>query len=491
MHHVLSRVSAQKAIVAGSIVGMTILAQSVGAFAQYATPEEASGAAGATTTALTPGSMTTVRSFLVPEAANVTITPLLTSGEMVGDYQFAGTPDGMGAYKDGNDVVLFVNHEWTPMEPGSDEGNISGGRVSRIVLDGTTGAPLSGTYVVDGTEGWWDLCSASFASVANGYSTPFFLSGEETTDGPMGGESFAVDAETGEVTPLPWLGHFNHEQELPVPGFGDKKVIFLTDDDASGSEIYMYVADSEDDLLSGEGQLYVFKANDATGTADIAKGTTLSGEFVAIDQKDNADAETLQKAVDAAGAFKFVRAEDVSYDPASPNILYFADTGDNADPNLDASGTPLTANGRIYKITLDPSDPTKVTALDVVLDGDKGDDIRNPDNVAVSAGGKTLLIEEDLNGYNRQENSDATGRVLSLDLESGTLTTIAKLDQSDSDKFVNDGDVAGSWEASGIIDVSDLFGPGTWLTGVQAHTRTTPQLGGEDEGGQILLIKTS
>jgi secreted PhoX family phosphatase len=212
---------------------------------------------------------------------------------------------------------------------------------------------------------------------------------------------------------------------------------------------------------------------------------------VAIDQKDNADAETLQKAADAAGAFKFVRTEDVSYVPDSPNILYFADTGDNADPNLDASGNPLTANGRVYKITLDPSDPTKVTALDVVLDGDKGDDVRNPDNVAVSADGKTLMIEEDLNGYNRQENSDATGRVLALDLESGKLTTIAKLDQSDSDKFVDDGDVAGSWEASGIIDVSDLFGPGTWLTGVQAHTRTTPQLGSEDEGGQILLIKTS
>lgn len=491
MQPLLSRFSARKAVVASGVVGLTILAQSVGAFAQYATPETTSGA-GATPTVLTPGEMTTVRSFLVPvEGANITITPILTTGEMVGDYQFAGTPDGMGAYKDGDNVVLFVNHEWTPKEPGSDEGNVSGGRVSRIVLDSKTGAPKSGSYVLDGTEGWRDLCSASLASPANGYDKPFFLSGEETTDGPMGGQSFSVDAETGKVTPMPWLGYFNHEQELPVPGFGDKKVIFLTDDDSSGSEIYMYVADSEDDLLSGQGQLSVFKANEATGTADIAKGKTLTGEFVPIDQKDNADAETLQKAVDAAGAFKFVRAEDVSYDPTMPNVLYFADTGDNADPNLDASGNPLTLNGRIYKITLDPADPTKVTSLEVALDGDKGDDIRNPDNVAVSADGKTLMIEEDVNGYNRAENSDATGRIIAVDLASGAVTPIAKLDQSDSDKFVDDGDVAGSWEASGIIDVSDLFGPGTWLTGVQAHKRTTPQLGGEDEGGQILLIKTS
>jgi hypothetical protein len=145
MRHVLSRFTARRAVLASGIVGLTILAQSVGAFAQYATPEGTTGAAGATPTALTPGEMTQVRSFLVPESANVTITPLLTSGEMVGDYQFAGTPDGMGAYKDGDNVVLFVNHEWTPKEPGSDEGNISGGRVSRIVLDGTTGAPVSGS----------------------------------------------------------------------------------------------------------------------------------------------------------------------------------------------------------------------------------------------------------------------------------------------------------------------------------------------------------
>src|SRR4051812_8147432 len=238
MQHVLSRFTARRAVLAGGIVGLTILAQCVGAFAQYSTPEAATEMAGATPTALTPGELTQVRSFLVPESANVTITPLLTSGEMVGDYQFAGTPDGMGAYKDGDNVVLFVNHEWTPKQPGSDEGNISGGRVSRIVLGGTTGEPVSGSYVVDGTEGWWDLCSASLASPANGYDKTFFLSGEETTDGPMGGQSFAVDAESGKVTALPWLGYIDHEQELPVPGFGDKKVIFLTDDDSSGSEIY-------------------------------------------------------------------------------------------------------------------------------------------------------------------------------------------------------------------------------------------------------------
>jgi secreted PhoX family phosphatase len=478
----------RRAVLAGGIVGLTVMAQALGALAQDATPEMSM----AQPAVLEPGTLTAVRPFLIPiEGAALTITPILTTGEEIGDYQFAGTPDGMGAYKEGDDVVLFVNHEWTPKEPGAEEGNISGGRVSRLVLDGKTGAVMSGAYVLDGSEGWWDLCSASLAGSANGYDKPFFLSGEETKGGPMGGQAFSVDGTTNAVTPLPWLGHINHENELPVPGFGDKKVIFLTDDDSQGSEIYLYVADSEADLLSGAGQLYVFTADNAKGTADIAKGTTLTGKFVPIDQKDNTDGDTLQKAVDAAGAFKFVRTEDVDYTPTTPNVLYFTDTGDNADPNLDASGTPLTANGRLYQITLDPSDPTKVTALDLLLDGDKGDDIRNPDNVAVSADGKTVMLEEDLNGYNRQENSDATGRILAYDVDGASLTPIAKLDQSDGDGLLDAGDKAGSWEASGIIDVSSIFGPGTWLTGVQAHTKQTPQFGGVDEGGQLLFIKKS
>ncbi len=488
MTQTVQRRAGGKALLAGSMLAMSMLAPALGAVAQNATPE----AAMATPAALEAGAMTAVRPFLIPsDGANITITPLLTTGEMIGDYQFAGTPDGMGAYKDGEDVVLFVNHEWTPKEPGADEGNLSGGRVSRLVLDGTTGAVKSGSYILDGSEGWWDLCSASLAGPAQGYSTPIFLSGEETTDSPMGGQVFAIDAATGAVTAMPWLGHFHHENELPVPGFGDKKVIFLTDDNSEGSEVYLYVADSEDDLLSGAGQLYVFAADTATGTADIAKGTTLTGTFVPIDQKDNSDAETLQKAVDAAGAFKFVRAEDVDYNPSTPNVLYFADTGDIEEPNLDASGAPLTTNGRIYQMTLDPADPTKVTVLDVILDGDKGDDIRNPDNVAVSADGTTMMIQEDLNGYNRQENSDATGRILAYDIAAGTLTPIALLDQSDGDGLVDAGDKAGSWETSGIIDVSAIYGPGTWLTGVQAHTRMTPQFGGVDEGGQLLLITTN
>jgi 2',3'-cyclic-nucleotide 2'-phosphodiesterase / 3'-nucleotidase / 5'-nucleotidase len=209
-------------------------------------------------------------------------------------------------------------------------------------------------------------------------------------------------------------------------------------------------------VLSGNGQLYVFKSDNATGTADIAKGDEPTGSFVLVDEAVNADAASLQQAVDGLGAFKFVRPEDVTYDRTTTTTIYFADTGDDQEPNLVADGTPLNANGRLYRMAIDPADPTRATSLPVLLDGDNGDDVRNPDNIDANA--TTIMLQEDLNGYNRQANSDATGRVLAYAIAGGALTPIAQIDQSDDPNLLVDpGDEAGSWESSGIIDVSAIF----------------------------------
>ena len=105
-------------------------------------------------TAVQADALTQARPYLVAsDPGQLTITPLLTSGETVGDYQMAGTPDGLGAYQDGDHVVVFMNHEWT-----TDEGeHMADARVSRLELDGTSGAVLSGSYPIDGSEGYWEL----------------------------------------------------------------------------------------------------------------------------------------------------------------------------------------------------------------------------------------------------------------------------------------------------------------------------------------------
>lgn len=449
-----------------------------------ATPEETIAVPVASPVAVEPGSMTAVRPYLIAtDPATLDILPILTAGEMVGDYQMAGVPDGLGAYKADDGVVLFVNHELTPEE---DE-NMSFARVSRLVLDASSGAVMSGAYVLDGTEGYERLCSASLAGPEVGFESPTFLTGEESSAGKFGGISVAIDGASGTVTQLPWLGHISHENQVVVPGFTGKTVVVTTDDDSSGSQLYLYAADNAEGVLSGTGQLHVFVADEAANTADIKKGAELNGAFVPIDEADNADQETLTAASDAVNAFRFVRLEDVTFDRTNTTTIYFADTGDDKDPNLDASGTPFTLNGRIYAMTLDPADPTKVSAFKVLLDGDDGDDIKNPDNVEADA--TTLMICEDRNGYNRTENSEDTGRIHAYDLASGTLTAIAKLDQSDGDGLVDAGDKAGSWESSGILNVSDIYGEGAWLVVVQAHSIRAAQFGGEDESGQLLLLR--
>jgi hypothetical protein len=69
-------------------------------------------------------------------------------------------------------------------------------------------------------------------------------------------------------------------------------------------------------------------------------------------------------------------------------------------------------------------------------------------------------------------------RILKYDLSSNTLTAVAIVDQSDS---LTNSSLGGQWESSGIIETSDIFGPGTWLLDTQAHTLY--------EGGQLLLMR--
>src|SRR5215211_3235397 len=471
MSYAARQVRGQKCLLVAVMVSLTVLTQSPGA-AEDATPT----AALATPASVAPGAMTTVRPFIEPlDGAYLTITPLLTTGEMVGDYQMAGVPDGLGAFRQGDNLILFMNHELSA----ADDGNLSDSRVSRLVLDPETGAVLSGSYVITGDEGYWSLCSASLAGPKVGFDAPVFLTGEESTDGPHGGMALAISGLGGRVTELPWLGKFAHENQVVVPGFEGKTVVLATEDNSEGSQLYMYVADSPADFLAGNGQLYVFKADDATGTADIAKGDNLTGSFIPVDQADNVDAATLETKVRGDGAFTFIRLEDLTYDRTYPNTIYFTDTGDDAAPNLAADGTPLSLNGRLYQMTLDPADPTTVTGLTVLLDGDDGDDIHNPDNLDADA--YSIMLQED--------TSAGVGRILGYSIADGTVTPVATLDQSDSDELVDPTDEPEAWESSGIINVSHIFGQGAWLADVQAHSLAVPQFGGEDEGGQLLLIR--
>jgi hypothetical protein len=185
----------------------------------------------------------------------------------------------------------------------------------------------------------------------------------------------------------------------------------------------------------------------------------------------------LNDVAEKLGSFNFVRIEDAATDPTNRGVVYFADTGANSAE---------TKNGRIYRLTYYPDHPRRAS-LEVVLDGDAGDPIVNPDGLGLND--QALVIQED-----RNDTSSGVAKIHVYDLSSGTLTTVARLDPSKT--AIHRGHGKGVWESSGAVDVSAFFGSGTWLINVQAHKVYVRQQGvnlkvdsAVGERGQLLLMK--
>jgi hypothetical protein len=230
------------------------------------------------------------------------------------------------------------------------------------------------------------------------------------------------------------------------------------------------------DLIHSRGTLYVLVSDgdNITNFRDLRKGPIYKGHFEPLTWNwKRQNSSELEDEVQKKNALDFIRLEDLHYDQNNNSKIYVVDTGDNK-PGEQYN------NGRIYSFELatpfknSSSSPAFYGAsFAVMLDGDAGDSIRNPDNVATSK--NSLMIQEDLNDYNRIKGGD-NARILRFDLNTHEIKPVAVLDQS-VDKT---NPKAGEWESSGIIDVSKIFGKGVWLVDVQAHTI--------NEGGQLLLM---
>ena len=213
---------------------------------------------------------------------------------------------------------------------------------------------------------------------------------------------------------------------------------------------------------------------------DIHEGETLDGRFVRIPQRQNSNPIELDRAAQAAGAMGLIRIEDAVADPQSTGVVYFADTGAG---RLD-EGQESRA-GRIYRISFDPADPRNAS-LEVVVDGDAGDDMINPDNLGIA--GTSLVIQEDHNNPNYGYD-----RVLVWDTVADTLRSVARTDPSQH--LIDVVGAPGFWESSGVVDASAWFGDGWWLLTVQAGEQNVRQPGMDGqidsaigEGGQILKV---
>jgi hypothetical protein len=393
------------------------------------------------------------------------------------------------------------------------------------------------------------------------------------TDEKESGLVVALDVKTGKHHPIHGMGRHNHENNVAIPGFDDLVVLSGDDTFTSGpltipsggplpagsrpaqSQLYSYIAPDTDSLLADEGDLWAFVSDDANFNDyyDFVPNSTqkVSGRFVKVPKNIATGLDTDGSELKAGdvgfplppndgswqrdlrsvaplgidgpqwaleywsqlnNVFQFVRVEDIAYDkrPDGANVVYVVDSGRGT---AGASQPGRSTNGRVWRMELDPDDPTRVTSLSVLVEGDDNpvqtrDEIHQPDNLETTQTG--LLVTEDP-GSSQQFPAgstlpNATTARLWYVPFSGTPQVVVKVDQSaDGGPTDVDGRAAGNWgawETSGIVDASNAFGPGAFLIDVQAHTLWVEKADGEDnfaptgpdftykrEGGQLVLLR--
>jgi hypothetical protein len=480
--------------------------------------------------------------MLMSNRSNVTIKPLLSVGDTLGNgYMFESIPDGIAIDLRGrNTYDVYVNHETStvpfptglavPPNPANALTDFTNAQLSKLTLKAGNGKVLDGSIAIASGANYLRFCSNFYAGSAEGFDRPLIFTNEETSDfinwtgtawppisgAQQAGRAVAYDPDTGEYRTVLGLGRLNHENTVAIPGYD--QAILLTGDDtfsAPSAQLYMYAADDRDAVWNDQGHLWAFVGNGVNDYGDILPGGSYTGSFIPVpDAVADGDQTGLESWSNTNNVFQFIRVEDLAYDRNTPHVVYIADTGEpRAIP--DANTTRLRRgpsgtqgpypNGRIFRMELDPTDPTKVTGLSILIDGDAlgpasaGNTslIHNPDNLETTPW--SLMIQEDpgsQNGYAANDPNGTTARIWRYDLASGDLYEVARVDQS--------GDPAaaqGAWESSGIVDASAMFGRGSFLVAVQAHTVfvdtniiTDPTDSNKTilqkrEGGQLLILK--
>jgi hypothetical protein len=479
------------------------------------------------------------------------LTPLWTVGDVIpgtsGNYTPIGLPDGLGAYKlNSSTMRVMMNHE-----VGATAGyayslangtSLAGSRVSYFDIDISTKTitdsgmaynriiDRSGAVVTDGaqirasgtTGGFTRFCSSSLYEAnefggARGFTSRLYFMGEETGNGTQ----YAIDTNTKTAYALPAFGRGAWENVTTLDtGRGDKVALLLGDDRSTttggtgGAPALLYVGtkNAGGDFLDQnglkDGKLYAWVANNVgiKSAAELnGKGSHADGKWVELPNKGTpgsvgydslgyATQTTLDAAAKTAGAFRFARPEDVDTNPNNGTEAAFVTTGTSA------GGLAGNTQGAIYKFNFDFSDINAPKArVAVLFDGNQdttANRIRSPDNIEWSANGTLIVNEDGTYDFGTDPYNKSDGQVLRISLESGlagTITPLAEIAHALFPSTLDSQPGKGSWETSGVLDVSAFFGLGAgsfYLTVVQAHGLTDGLISSLNltEGGQLLLI---
>jgi len=407
------------------------------------------------------------------------------------EFVFGGSADGSGLLKNGDEYIMLVNQE----------DNYS---VSRITLDQTF-KPVKGEYLLNSDGGQWRLCSATLATPAeHGFGPLYLTCGESDVEGNVHGlDPLAPAGNPGTGKELPALGYRSAENAVPLPeaAYNGKTVILIGEDasDASGGQLFLYLANSTGDLQNGN-QYMLRRVDHNQREMDMTAGHSYEVEFVEYDK--TLTGQQVADLTDQLMAIKFGRVEDIDYRKGSAANgweVYFTVTGqDRSGVNADGSRTVY---GRVYRLRMDETDPLK-GMLEVVLDGDDDNGpasrFQNPDNICVTE--NYVYVQEDSNGYGTEDHD---AYIYQYNIGSQALKPVFELDHRrgtpDGDKYGGTGSAFGSWEYGALVDISDVIGvPDVFTLCIQPHTWHGDRYKGvdggskrpnEDQGSEVLLIK--
>ena len=475
------------------------------------------------------------------------VTPLLTVGDtLASGYRFESIPDGIsiGRVNGQGTVDLFVNHETSlvpfplPSPTVAGRSDFTNAMVSRLRLNQHSAGVLKGEFAIPSSANYQRFCSNFLASDEQGFERDLLFTNEEATDfvsrtgtawpaptteppSEQAGVVVALDVKSGEFKSIYGMGRHNHENSVAVPGFGHPVVISGDDTfTAPGSQLYMYTAANGKAVWNDQGKLWALAPMDATKNdyGDVTPVSGIAVHFIEVPRAIAVGGQTgLENWSNANNVFQFIRVEDIAYDRNDPHIVYFADTGEpRALPPLGtdtrlrrgpSGSTGAYMNGRLWKLVLG-NDPTGIGTLSILpgADFDAGGYANasvphQPDNVETTK--NAIYFQEDTGAHNSSAPpagypafpTATNARIWRYDLATHELAVVAVVDQAALPNAPK-----ASWESSGIVDASSVFGPGAFLVDVQAHgleidrspnPPVVNQVNFMRESGQLLLIRVA
>ncbi len=432
------------------------------------------------------------------EFINLKITPILTSEDVIPntpDFVYGSMADGAGLINNGDETFTLINNI---------EADYS---IARIMLN-TNLRPYHGEYILNAAAtAETAQCSGSLISPEEHGFGPLYLSG-----GEWGGASKGVfltdpaknttDASTGKL--LTAFGQWSTENAVVIgkDAYADKTVAFIGDDHSDNSvpsgQLGMYVGNRGD--LEG-GKLYGLKVT-STGIdfeVDMVENTAYDAEFVELTERE---INALDSEAKSKGVMGFSRLEDIDWRRGSASNqkeVYFCVTGRDK-PGLVGKGAVL---GRVYKVSLNDTNPTGACKITCVLDGDKvggkAEGFHSPDNILVTE--NYAYIQEDPNGY-LDTSVNGFAKLYQYNLNTGAIKTVLECDQNRAERL-GYGTTGRNWEITGMIDITDVVNSSdnTFLLITQNHgwepadgtsftdPLANPDLANRKEGSMLYLIK--